>query len=154
MATSSGQCARSCIMSHAEFFGETPNHPGDLASPQPRFCALQFLGFPKTKLTSERVGITFNKFSTIFEAFVPHFYLYCTHCIVPKSLLNPNSFHGGMFKLHAKFDGDSFAVLSHFECNGHIVHLLTLQPPLTSTVKSSLFTHAHSSPLSMAARFH
>ena len=27
-------------------------------------------------------------------------------------------------------------------------------PPLTSTVKSSLFTHAHSSPLSLAARLH
>ena len=29
-----------------------------------------------------------------------------------------------------------------------------LPPPLTSTVKSSLFTHAHSSPLSLAARLH
>ena len=27
-------------------------------------------------------------------------------------------------------------------------------PPLTSTVKSSLFTHVHSSPLSSAARLH
>ena len=27
-------------------------------------------------------------------------------------------------------------------------------PPVTSTVKSSLFTHAHSSPLSLAARLH
>ena len=45
--------------------------------------------------------------------------------------------------------------LSHFECNGYTVHVLTqrhLPPPLTSTVKSSLFTHAHSSPLSLAAR--
>ena len=42
-------------------------------------------------------------------------------------------------------------------CNGHTVHMLTqqcLQPPLTSTVKSSLFTHAHASPLSLAARLH
>ncbi|KAF6094688.1 hypothetical protein HJG60_011798 [Phyllostomus discolor] len=29
-----------------------------------------------------------------------------------------------------------------------------LPPPLTSTVKSSLFTHVHSSPLSLAARLH
>ena len=29
-----------------------------------------------------------------------------------------------------------------------------LPPPLTSTLKSSLFTHAHSSPLSLAARLH
>ena len=31
---------------------------------------------------------------------------------------------------------------------------LGLLPPLTSTVKSSLFMHAHSSPLSSAARLH
>ena len=75
------------------------------------------------------------------------------------SLLNhPNSFHRGMFKLNVKFDADSlFYSLSHFECDGHTVHMLTQQhlpPPLTSTVKSSLFTHAHSSPLSLAARLH
>ena len=74
-------------------------------------------------------------------------------------LLNhPNGFHGGMFKLNAKFDTDSLLyLLSHFECNGHTVHMLTqwrLPPPLTSTVKSSLFTHAHSSSLSLAARLH
>ena len=72
-------------------------------------------------------------------------------------LLNhPNSFHGGMFKLNAKFDADSLLyLLSHFECDSHMVHMLTQQhlpPPLTSTVKSSLFTHAHSSLLSLAAR--
>ena len=74
-------------------------------------------------------------------------------------LLNhPNSFPGGMFKLNAKFDADSlFYLLSHFECDSHTVHMLTqwhLPPPLTSTVKLSLFTHAHSSPLSLAARLH
>ena len=72
-------------------------------------------------------------------------------------LLNhPNSFCRGMFKLNAKFDADSLLyLLSHFECDGHMVHMLTQQhlpPPLTSTVKSSLFTHAHSSLLSLAAR--
>ena len=106
-----------------------------------------------------RTCITFNRFLTIFEAFVPHFYLLCTHCIVPKSLLNHlNSFRGGTFKLNAKFDADSLLhLLSHFECDGHTVHMLTqrcLLPPLTSTVKSSLFTHAHSTPLSLAARLH
>ena len=63
-----------------------------------------------------------------------------------------------MFKLNAKPDADSFPdLLSHFECNGCTVHMLTQQhlpPPLTSTVKSSLFTHDHSSPLSLAARLH
>ena len=44
-----------------------------------------------------------------------------------------------------------------FECDGHTVHMLIQQrlpPPLTSTVQLSLFTHAHSSPLSSAARLH
>ena len=46
---------------------------------------------------------------------------------------------------------------SHFECSGHTVHMLTQRrrpPSLTSTVKSSLFTHVHSSPLSLSARLH
>ena len=64
-----------------------------------------------------------------------------------------------MFKLNAKFDADSLIFsLSHFECNGHTVHMLTQWhpvPPLTSTVKSSsLFTHVLSSPFSLAARSH
>ena len=62
------------------------------------------------------------------------------------------------FKLNAKFDADSLLYsLSHFECDGHTVHMLTQQhlpPPLTSRVKSSLFTHVCSSPLSLAARLH
>ena len=74
-------------------------------------------------------------------------------------LLNhPNSFQGEMFKLKVKFDADSLLyLLSHFECDGHTVHMLTqwhLLPPQTSTVMPSLFTHAHSSPLPLAARLH
>ena len=60
-----------------------------------------------------------------------------------------------MFELNAKFDADSLLyLLSHFECDGHTVHMLTqwhLLPPLASRVKSSLFTHAHPSPFSLAA---
>ena len=60
--------------------------------------------------------------------------------------------------LNAKFDAGSLLyLLSHFECDGHTVHMLTqwrLPPPLTSTVKSSWFTHVHSSLLSLAASFH
>ena len=72
-------------------------------------------------------------------------------------LLNQwNSFPGGMFKLNAKFDSDLLLYsFSHFECNSHIVHMLTqwhLLPSLTSTVKSSLFTNVHSSPFSLVAR--
>ena len=46
---------------------------------------------------------------------------------------------------------------SSFECDSHTVHMLTprsLLPPLTSTVKSSLFTHVHYSSLFLAARLH
>ena len=63
-----------------------------------------------------------------------------------------------MFKLNTKLDADSLLYsLSHFECDGHTVHKLTQQCllfPMTSTVKSSLLTHVHSSPLSLAARSH
>ena len=68
-----------------------------------------------------------------------------------------SSFPGGKFKLNTKFDADLlFYSRSHFECDGHTVHMLTqwhLLPLLTSTVKSSLFTHAHSSPVSLAASY-
>ena len=74
------------------------------------------------------------------------------------SLLNhTDSFCGGMFKPNTKFDACLWLCLfSHFECNNHTVHMITQQhlpPSLSDTVKSSLFTHAHSSPLSMADRF-
>ena len=64
-----------------------------------------------------------------------------------------------MFKLYTKLDADFLLyLLSHFECDGYTGHVLTqwrlLPPPQTSTVKSSLFTHVHSSPLSLAARLH
>ena len=75
------------------------------------------------------------------------------------SLLNHlNSFRRGMFKLNTKFDADSLLyLLSQFECDSRTVHMLTqwhLLSPLTSTGKSSLFTHVCSSPLSLAARLH
>ena len=63
-------------------------------------------------------------------------------------------------ELNAKSDADSDSLLyllSHFKCDGHTVHMLPqwhLLPPLTSTVKSSLFMHVHPSPLSVAARLH
>ena len=44
-----------------------------------------------------------------------------------------------------------------FCCDNHTVHMLTqwcLPPPLVSTTKSSLFTYAHSSTLSLAARLY
>ena len=63
-----------------------------------------------------------------------------------------------MFKLNTKSDADSLLyLLSHLECDGHTVHMLTqwhLPPPLTSTMKLSLFTHVNSKPLSLATRLH
>ena len=51
-----------------------------------------------------------------------------------------------MFKLNAKFDADLLLYsVSHLECDGHTVHVLTQQhllPPLTSTVKLSWFMRA------------
>ena len=41
-----------------QFFGETPNHPGDLVPLQPIFGALWLLAFPKTKVTFEREEIS------------------------------------------------------------------------------------------------
>ena len=58
LVASSQQYAFSCIMSHAEFFGETSNHPGDSAPLQPRFGTLRLLAFPKTKITFERQEIS------------------------------------------------------------------------------------------------
>ena len=75
-------------------------------------------------------------------------------CCLPNPL---NSFHRGMFKLNTKFDAYLMLYsLSHFECDGHTEYMLTqrLPSPLTSTVKSSLFTHVHSHPLSLTARLH
>ena len=76
-----------------------------------------------------------------------------------RNLLNhPNSFCGEIFKFNTKFDTDLFVFsLSHFECDDHTVHILAprpLPPSLASTVKSSLFTHVHPSPLCLAARLH
>ena len=107
-----------------------------------------------------RAWVTFNRFPIIFGAFVLYLYLRCTHCIIPEILLNyPNSFCGGMFKLNAKFDAYLlFYSLSYFEYDGHRVHMFTQQclpiPTSTSIVKLSLFMHAHSSPLSLAAKLH
>ena len=52
------QCTCSRITSHAEFFGETANHPGDSAPLEPRFGTLQLLAFPKTKTTFVREEIS------------------------------------------------------------------------------------------------
>ena len=49
LAASSRQRACSCTTSHAEFFGETSNHPGDSSLLQPRSGTLWLLAFPKKK---------------------------------------------------------------------------------------------------------
>ena len=56
-AASSWQYTCSCITSCAECFGKTSNHPGDLASLQPRFGTMPLVAFLKTKITFERKKI-------------------------------------------------------------------------------------------------
>ena len=65
-----------------------------------------------------------------------------------------NSFRRGMFKLSAKSDADSQSFWMQWPHSTHAPSMASTAPPLTSTVKLSLFTHAHSSPLSLAARLH
>ena len=70
---------------------------------------------------------------------------------------HPNCFHGGTFKLNTKFDADNcstHSVILNVMATQYTLTQWHLWPPLTSTVKSSLFTHAHSNPLSLAARLH
>ena len=70
-------------------------------------------------------------------------------------LSHPKSFYGGMFKLNVKFVADSLlhsSVIFNVTAPQYTCSLNGI--PLTGTVKSSLFTHAHSSPLSLAARLH
>ena len=49
LAASSQQCARTCIMSCAEFFGETSNHPGDPTPYSSDWVPCDFWLFPKLK---------------------------------------------------------------------------------------------------------
>ena len=49
LAASLQQHAHSCVTSRADFFGKTSNHPGDSATPQPRFGTCGFQLFPKLK---------------------------------------------------------------------------------------------------------
>ena len=58
LVASSRQHTCSCILSHAEIFGETSNLPSDSAPLQPRFGAPWLLAFPKTKITFEREEIS------------------------------------------------------------------------------------------------
>ena len=58
LVTSSEQHTHSCMMSPAEIFCETSNHPGDSAPLQPTFGPLWLLAFPQTKTTIESKEIS------------------------------------------------------------------------------------------------
>ena len=105
-----------------------------------------------------RMWITFNRFSTIFKSSVTHFYLAELIATFLKafwiiwviSVEECSSLMQNLMQIHC-------STCSVILSNGHTVHMLTqwcLLPPLTSTVKSSLFMHVHSSPPSLAARLH
>ena len=64
LAASSRQHIRSCITSCAKLFGKTSNHPGDSATLQPRFGAVWFLAFPKTKIVFERGEISDHRWDS------------------------------------------------------------------------------------------
>ena len=91
--------------------------------------------------------VTFNRFLTIFEAFMP--LLFALHSLhhPKKPSESSSSFHGRIFKLNLKFHIDSLCYLFILNMTVHTRHILTQwhpPPPPTSTVKSSLFTHVHS----------
>ena len=65
LAASSRQCACSCIVSHAKFFGKTSNHPGDSAPYSPDLVPCDFWSFPKLKLPLK--GKVFQTISEIWE---------------------------------------------------------------------------------------
>ena len=54
------------LMHHisCKVFGETSNHPGDLAPLPTRFGTLHLLGFPKTKITFEREEISDHRWDS------------------------------------------------------------------------------------------
>ena len=119
----------------------------------------QHLSF--TKLRCSNIWCLTKKLCMRCDAWVGVLLWWCCQSPVAHGcgLLNhPNSFCREMFKLNTKFDASSLPYsLSHFECDDHTVHMLTqwrLLPPLTSTVKSSLFMHVHSSLLSLSASLH
>ena len=58
LAASSWQHTWSHITFHAEFLGETSNHPGVSSALQPTFGALQLLAFLKAKITFVREEIS------------------------------------------------------------------------------------------------
>ena len=70
LAASSWQCAYSCIISHAEFIGETSNYPGDSAPLQTRFGTLWLLAF--SKLKSPLKGKRFQTIGEIQENTMGH----------------------------------------------------------------------------------
>ena len=65
LAGSSGQCAHSCIMSQAECFGETSNHPGDSPTYSPDLVACDFWLLPKVK--SPLKGKRFQTVGEVWE---------------------------------------------------------------------------------------
>ena len=65
LAASLWQCSLSCITSHAGFFGETENHPGDSGPLKLRFGTLWLLAFPKTKITFEKEEISDHRWDSV-----------------------------------------------------------------------------------------
>ena len=105
-----------------------------------------------------RTWITFNRFSTIFEAVVPHFYLHYTHCIFPKSLLiiwlvsmeECWSLMQSMMQMH----WSTCSVILNAMATQYTCSLNGVYHPHWLVQWSHHYSHMHSSPLSLAARLH
>ena len=85
LAASRRQRACSCIMSHAEFFGETSNHPGDSDPYIPDLVSCDFWLFPKQK--SPLKGKRFQTFDEIQENTMGRWWPLRELCEVPRCLL-------------------------------------------------------------------
>ena len=156
-------------MFHAQILHQNLGHssfwnPNSVSSPH-TVSRQSLLIAARTHSTSSGVLLVagpFNSFSTIFEVYVPHFYLHCT--ILQLIALSLKAFWitwivsaGECSSLTKNMMQIGCSTHCHFECNSPTVDKLTQQcllPPLTSRMKLPLFMHAHSSPLSFAPMLH
>ena len=105
-----------------------------------------------------RMWITFYRLSAIFEAFVSPFNLCCTHYIIPKAFWTTWIISAkecsSLTTIWCRFAALHFQ--SFWMWGPHITraHSIVFTNPTDCYGKSSLFTHAHSSPLTLAARLY
>ena len=136
LVASSGQCAHSCITSYAEFFGETSNHPGDLAPLSPKSGALWLLAFPKTKIAFERVEMSDHQWDSGISERQGSWWQLGELCEVPRCLPRRRlRYHCPMYNISCIFFNKSL----YFSCNmaGYLLdrpHILCYQEILVLNI--------------------